>query len=55
MEIPQASELEIDETLIDYQDPGHESVSEGRLRATDRSPGCLTDYPADWPVHGCWL
>ena len=45
-EILQATELEIDETPIDYQDPGHGSVREGRLRAY-RDPANGTCY-FDW-------
>ncbi len=45
-EILQASELEIDETPIDYQDPGHGSVREGRLWAY-RNPITGTCY-FDW-------
>ena len=47
-EILQASELEIDETPIDYQDPGHGSVREGRLWAY-RNPitgTCCFDWHA---------
>ena len=45
-EILQATDLEIDETPIDYQDPGHGSVREGRLWAY-RDPACGTCY-FDW-------
>ena len=45
-EILQATELEIDETPIDYQDPGHGSVKEGRLWAY-RDPAAGTCY-FDW-------
>jgi len=45
-EILQASELEIDETPIDYLDPGHGSVREGRLWAY-RDPAAGTCY-FDW-------
>jgi transposase len=45
-EILRATELEIDETPIDYQDPGHGSVREGRLWAY-RDPGAGTCY-FDW-------
>jgi transposase len=45
-EILQATELEIDETPIDYQDPGHGSVREGRLWAY-RAPVTGTCY-FDW-------
>ena len=45
-EILQANELEIDETPIDYQDPGHGSVREGRLWAY-RDPASGTSY-FDW-------
>ena len=45
-EILQATELEIDETPIDYQDPGHGSVREGRLWAY-RDPASGTCY-FDW-------
>jgi transposase len=45
-ELLQASALEIDETPIDYQDPGHGSVREGRLWAY-RDPVAGTCY-FDW-------
>lgn len=45
-ELLQATELEIDETPIDYQDPGHGSVREGRLWAY-RDPVAGTCY-FDW-------
>ena len=45
-EILQATDLEIDETPIDYQDPGHGSVREGRLWAY-RDPVAGTCY-FDW-------
>ena len=45
-EILRATELEIDETPIDYQDPGHGSVREGRLWAY-RDPVAGTCY-FDW-------
>jgi transposase len=45
-ELLQATDLEIDETPIDYQDPGHGSVREGRLWAY-RDPVCGTCY-FDW-------
>ena len=45
-EILQAHALEIDETPIDYQDPGHGSVREGRLWAY-RDPASGTCY-FDW-------
>lgn len=45
-EILQATQLEIDETPIDYQDPGHGSVREGRLWAY-RDPVARTCY-FDW-------
>ena len=45
-EILQAADLEIDETPIDYQDPGHGSVKEGRLWAY-RDPVGGTCY-FDW-------
>ncbi len=47
-EILQATELEIDETPIDYQEPGHGSVREGRLWAY-RNPvtgTCCFDWHA---------
>ena len=55
-EILQANELEIDETPIDYQDPGHGSVREGRLWAY-RDPVAGTCY-FDWHAGrgtGCLL
>jgi transposase len=55
-EILQAKELEIDETPIDYQDPGHGSVREGRLWAY-RDPVAGTCY-FDWHAGrraGCLL
>lgn len=45
-EILQATDLEIDETPIDYLEPGHGSVREGRLWAY-RDPACGTCY-FDW-------
>ena len=45
-EILQSTDLEIDETPIDYQDPGHGSVREGRLWAY-RDPVAGTCY-FDW-------
>ncbi len=45
-ELLQATDLEIDETPIDYQDPGHGSVREGRLWAY-RDPVAGTCY-FDW-------
>lgn len=45
-EILQAKELEIDETPVDYQDPGHGTVREGRLWAY-RAPVTGTCY-FDW-------
>lgn len=45
-EVLQSSELEIDETPIDYQDPGHGSAREGRLWAY-RDPVARTCY-FDW-------
>ena len=45
-ELLQATALEIDETPIDYQDPGHGSVREGRLWAY-RDPVARTCY-FDW-------
>ena len=45
-EILQATALEIDETSIDYQDPGHDSVRNGRLWAY-RDPVAGTCY-FDW-------
>lgn len=45
-ELLQADQLEIDETPIDYQDPGHGSVREGRLWAY-RDPAARTCY-FDW-------
>ena len=45
-EVLQAAALEIDETPIDYQDPGHGSVREGRLWAY-RDPAARTCY-FDW-------
>jgi transposase len=45
-ELLQAKQLEIDETPIDYQDPGHGSVREGRLWAY-RDPVSGTCY-FDW-------
>lgn len=45
-EILEADQLEIDETPIDYQDPGHGSVREGRLWAY-RDPVSGTCY-FDW-------
>jgi transposase len=54
--ILQANELEIDETPIDYQDPGHGSVREGRLWAY-RDPVAGTCY-FDWHAGrgaGCLL
>jgi len=45
-ELLQATDLEIDETPIDYQDPGHGSVREGRLWAY-RDPVRGTCY-FDW-------
>lgn len=45
-EVLQATELEIDETPIDYQDPGHGSTREGRLWAY-RDPVARTCY-FDW-------
>jgi transposase len=45
-EVLQATALEIDETPIDYQDPGHGSVREGRLWAY-RDPVAGTCY-FDW-------
>jgi transposase len=45
-EVLQATELEIDETPIDYLDPGHGSVREGRLWAY-RDPVAGTCY-FDW-------
>ena len=55
-EILQAKELEIDETPIDYQAPGHGSVREGRLWAY-RDPVAGTCY-FDWHAGrgtGCLL
>ena len=55
-EVIQATVLEIDETPIDYQDPGHGSVREGRLWAY-RDPVAGTCY-FDWHAGrgaGCLL
>ncbi len=55
-ELLQAGELEIDETPIDYQDPGRGSVKEGRLWAY-RDPVAGTCY-FDWHAGrgaGCLL